>query len=759
MVVESGHRFCRRKQANERILNDFEAIGSESPTEVSQPPVEDVFRWSICADCCTPAHEFNEEARHRVWLSRRPAGRDRHQRDDLRPGPDSSYQVQVRATNAEGDSDWSLSGTGQTAAAAVMANTPATGAATITGTAQVGQTLTAVTSGIMDADGLTMVSYAYQWIRVATDSTETDISGATASTYTLVAADLGTTIKVKVTFDDDDGNPETLTSAATATVTAAAVMATCAVPSLTGRTQIWTAALTVGSVIAPTETLYGFTNTRGELSDTTFDIGTNGYTIARVTDSNLATNNFRFGLTSALTDAEVADLVVHVCGEYFAFADASYNSSQMTYTWSNSGLDWSGLTMRTLYLSVPANTPATGAPTITGTARVGQTLTAVTSGIMDADGLTSPTYTYQWILVATDSTEADISGATASTYTLVAADLGTTIKVKVTFDDDDMNSETLTSAATAAVAAATAAAEVTSVTITSTPPYVTGNEIEFSVVFNAAVTVAGTPRLRFNINFPMGGGDEDADLESGSSTDTLVFTYTVLATNADHDGVEIKNNGLTLDTGDTITANGTNAVLDYTGGRQPAHRVNSLPTVTTVSVTSSPVSGDTYGTGEMIQFTVTFTRAVTVAGTPEFEFCLGNAGSNCITGTDPPARRRATLSSGSGTTMVVWSYTVVAGDVDMTGIFVGDGPHDQVQRGGVDPGHGRTRRRADPRGAGHPEQPQGQWRDDHQHPRDGRADHHGHGAGGADADGGHHRHHGRRRADPPHIIHPPSGSG
>ena len=42
------------------------------------------------------------------------------------------------------------------------------------------------------------------------------------------------------------------------------------------------------------------------------------------------------------------------------------------------------------------NYAPTGAPTITGTARVGQTLTAVTTGILDADGLTSPRYTYQW---------------------------------------------------------------------------------------------------------------------------------------------------------------------------------------------------------------------------------------------------------------------------------------------------------------------------------------------------------------------------
>ena len=41
------------------------------------------------------------------------------------------------------------------------------------------------------------------------------------------------------------------------------------------------------------------------------------------------------------------------------------------------------------------NSPATGAPTISGTAQVGQTLTADTSGISDADGLTNLAYSYQ----------------------------------------------------------------------------------------------------------------------------------------------------------------------------------------------------------------------------------------------------------------------------------------------------------------------------------------------------------------------------
>ena len=133
---------------------------------------------------------------------------------------DTLYEVQVRATNDEGDSDWSNPpGEGRTNTATT--NNAAEGAPTITGTAQVGETLTAATTGITDADGLTSPTYTYQWIRA--NGSEVDIAGANSSTYTLVAADLGKTIKVKVSFTDDAGTPETLTSAATATVTAAII--------------------------------------------------------------------------------------------------------------------------------------------------------------------------------------------------------------------------------------------------------------------------------------------------------------------------------------------------------------------------------------------------------------------------------------------------------------------------------------------------------------------------------------------------------
>ena len=94
-------------------------------------------------------------------------------------------------------------------------NTPATGAPTTSGVAQVGQTLTADTSGIADANGLSGADFAYQWI-----ADESEIPGATGPTYTPPPADVGKTIKARVRLADDAGHAESLTSAATTAVPA-----------------------------------------------------------------------------------------------------------------------------------------------------------------------------------------------------------------------------------------------------------------------------------------------------------------------------------------------------------------------------------------------------------------------------------------------------------------------------------------------------------------------------------------------------------
>ena len=77
-----------------------------------------------------------------------------------------------------------------------------------------GETLTADTTGISDADGLDNADFDYQWL-----ADDTAISGAISSTYTLVAADEGRAIKVRVSLTDDGGHSESLTSDPTGAVT------------------------------------------------------------------------------------------------------------------------------------------------------------------------------------------------------------------------------------------------------------------------------------------------------------------------------------------------------------------------------------------------------------------------------------------------------------------------------------------------------------------------------------------------------------
>ena len=87
-------------------------------------------------------------------------------------------------------------------------NDSATGAPSITGAAQVGEILMALTSGISDADGLP-ASFTYRWVRVDSDGTSTETGvGSNSNRYSPTAADVGKKIRVKVSFTDNAGNSE-----------------------------------------------------------------------------------------------------------------------------------------------------------------------------------------------------------------------------------------------------------------------------------------------------------------------------------------------------------------------------------------------------------------------------------------------------------------------------------------------------------------------------------------------------------------------
>ena len=234
-------------------------------------------------------------------------------------------------------------------------NNRATGSPIINGTPRVGETLTADTSGIADADGMSSSTLSYKWRANRGNNSYLEITGATDSSYLLAASDEGAYIGVQVFFTDDSGNRE--------------------------------------------------------------------------------------ALSSNRTEAVEARL----------------------------------------------NSLATGTPAITGTAQVGETLTVDTSGIADADGLTNASYSYQWISNDGNS-DTDITDATDSTYTLVAADQGKTIKVQVAFADDAANEETLTSDATAAVESKPIPATVSHITVEVTEDTSDPNNIvtNFTVTWSDA---------------------------------------------------------------------------------------------------------------------------------------------------------------------------------------------------------------------------------------------------------------------------------
>ena len=352
---------------------------------------------------------------------------------DIASATDSTYplaasdegktiKVRVAFTDRGGYAESLTSG--ETATVAARPNSPATGAPAVTGTAQVGETLTSDTSGIADVDGLTKVSYRYQW--VASDGTsDTDIPDATDSTYTLAAADEGRTVKVKVSFTDDAGNGETLTSSATAAVDAALNTPATGAPAISGTTQ-------VGEMLSADTSGIGDADGLTNGSYSYQWIRNDGSSDTDITDA--ADSSY----TLVAAD-EGKTIKVRV-----SFTDDAANEETLTSTATE--------TVSFAVQQQIANSPATGAPTISGTAQVGEALTADTSGIADTDGLVNATFRYQWM--RNDGTsETDIQNATGSTYTLVDNDEGQTIKVKVSFTDDAGNDETLSSGATDAVTA------------------------------------------------------------------------------------------------------------------------------------------------------------------------------------------------------------------------------------------------------------------------------------------------------------------
>ena len=314
----------------------------------------------------------------------------------------------ARLQDLAGNAANSFSGRSVANATADRPNNPATGAPTITGTALVGETLTADTSGISDADGLAGATFTYQWL-----ADGAGISGATGSSYTPDSADEGKSIKVRVSFTDDAGNEESLISAATAAVAARPNTPATGAPSISGTVQVGE---TLAADTSDIDDADGISN-----DSFSYQWAAGGSDISGATGSSY----------TLMSGEEGQAIQVRV-----SFTDDAGNVESVT-------------SAATAEVAARPNSPAAGVPAISGTSRVGETLTASTSSIADSDGLADAVFTYQWVRSGGD--DGDIPGATDSTYVLDADDEGKTIRVRVSYTDDAGHRETLTSAATEAV--------------------------------------------------------------------------------------------------------------------------------------------------------------------------------------------------------------------------------------------------------------------------------------------------------------------
>ena len=221
----------------------------------------------------------------------------------------------------------------EAAVTAAKANTAPAGLPNISGTPQVGETLTADTSPIADQDGLENVTYSYQWIAGGAD-----IDGATSSIYALTSGEQGQTIQVKVTFTDDADNAESLTSVATVAVAAKPNSAPTGLPTISGTPQVGETLTAETSAIADEDGLtnvsYSYQWTaRGSniagATDSTYTLtsGEQGQTIqVRVTFTDDAYNSE--SLTSAATQA-VAARPADLLTASFSNVPASHNGTDV----------------------------------------------------------------------------------------------------------------------------------------------------------------------------------------------------------------------------------------------------------------------------------------------------------------------------------------------------------------------------------------------------------------------------------------------
>ena len=395
---------------------------------------------------------------------------------------------------------------------------PAFAPGTLAYAAEVGNAVTTVTLTAMTTDNDASVSAVTLNGTAIADVEFTD--GITVSP--LLVGDNG--IDVTVTAENGDTRTYTLTVTRQAAVDNTAPTASDA------------------SVTTNEDTAHTFAAADVNFSDSDGDALASVTVVTLPAEGALALNGTAVTAGQVVPAADIAQLVFTPAanGNGTGYARFTFRVSDGT------DLSASAYTMTVNVTAV--NDPATGAPAISGTAQVGQTLTAATTDIADADGLASPSYGYQWVRVD-GSNETDIAGATSGTYMPAAADVGKKLKVKVSFTDDDSNDEELTSdayPASGTVEAAPNTAPTVTISADKTSAVFKEDDITYTVTRTGSTTAAlpVTVRLTQTEDFLAATALTSKTVTIGAGQSTA--TFTVAASSFQHFAAGTKVGGGTL---------------------------------------------------------------------------------------------------------------------------------------------------------------------------------------------------------------------
>ena len=273
--------------------------------------------------------------------------------------------------------------------------------------------------------------------------------------------------------------------------------------------------------------------------------------------------------------------------------------------------------------------------------------------------------------------------ATVNGATLVCTKIGSS-KVWVALDKSAFVAPTVVSVAIAP-----------SATLTY---YLQGQTIYVIVAFSSPVVVTGSPQI-----FLDSANIGRMSYIAGSGTSALLFAYVTVTGNIDNEGFGLKANSLTLNGGTIKASNGTAANLAHIAIAKSATRkltattpatVATTTTVATVATTTTTTAATTTTTTAATTTTTAATTTTTTVAAPAVSSVAFKEPTNekwipgqslqvrvifnvpvVVTGSPyisllSDGINKATYLDGSGSTSLIFAYTIVSGDIDNTGVGI-----------------------------------------------------------------------------------------